>query len=234
MAAAKEIASAEITGSIQPAEPAYEERQFIARPGLEAIEAAARLREHGGLITLPISWRLYRLIGTATGGQEVFRAAAAQAEAQVPPGDYRIDIEYGLARFSRLITLDPERRLSLVFNLNTGAIRVLSRLAVQPAAAFRFTTAHRLFALSGQNRARLVAANASPGQLLRLPAGTYRVESQLNPGNAVAQTEVQVKPGVLSAVEIDHRAGLVRLGLPGDHRDSFAWQVLDAKGSDRR
>ena len=40
-----------------------------------------------------------------------------------------------------------------------------------------------------------------------------------------------MRPGVLSAVEIDHRAGLVRLGLPGDRRDSFAWQVLDVRGT---
>jgi hypothetical protein len=228
-AAAREASSPEVTGSVSAAEPPYEQREFIARAGSEAIELAARLREHGGLITLPVSWRLYRLIGTAAGGEEVFHVEAPQAGATVPPGDYRVDINYGFAQFSRLVTLERERRLSLVFNLNTGAIRVLSRIAVQPPA-FGFTTAHRLFALSGQNRARLVAENAMPGELLRLPAGTYRVESELSPGNAVAQAQVDVKPGVLSAVEIDHHAGIVRLAVAEHLRDGFSWQIVDAKG----
>jgi hypothetical protein len=228
-AAANGAYSPEITGSLTPAEPAYEQREFTARPGLEAIELAARLRENGGLVTLPVSWRIYRLIGGITGGEEVFRADAPQAEAAVPPGDYRIDIDYGLAQFSRLVTLDSQRRLSLIFNLNTGGIRVLSRVTIEPPTA-GFATAHRLFALSGRNRARLVAKNAKPGELLRLPAGTYRVESELTPGNAVAHAEVDVKPGMLSAVEIDHQAGVVRLGLAKPLHHGFTWQVIDARG----
>ena len=127
------------------------------------------------------------------------------------------------------MTLESERRLALVFNLNAGAIRVLSRVAVEPPAS-GFTTAHRLFALSGQNRARLVAENVPPGELLRLPAGLYRVESELGPGNVAGKAEVHVKPGILSAVEIDHQAGVVRLSVNKDRRGSFAWQVVDAKG----
>ncbi|MDP9137868.1 MAG: hypothetical protein M3N38_06790 [Pseudomonadota bacterium] len=229
--AATDTASPEITGSVAPAEPPYDQRAFVTRPGSEAIELAARLREGGGLITLPISWRLYRLIGTAAGGEEIFRADEPQANVAVPPGDYRVDIEYGFARFSRLVTLEAERRLSLVFNLNTGAIRVLSRIAVQPPVS-GFTTVHRLFALSGQNRARLVAEGARPGEMLRLPAGKYRIESGLSPGNVVAQADVEVKAGVLSAVEVDHQAGIVRLAVADRQAegDNFIWQVADAKG----
>jgi hypothetical protein len=234
-AAAGDASSPEITGSIgsaevNAAEPAYEQREFIVKPGSEAIELAARLHENGGLISLPVSWRLHRLIGNAAGGEAMFQSEAPQTRVLLPPGDYRIAIEYGFARFSRLVTLDPGRRLFLVFNLNTGAVRILSRIVLEPPVP-GFTTAHRVFALSGPNRARLVAENARSGDLLRLPAGLYRIESELRPGNAVAEAEVAVKPGVLSAVEIDHQAGMVRLTLPQHRLGSYAWQIKDADGT---
>jgi hypothetical protein len=77
---------------------------------------------------------------------------------------------------------------------------------------------------------RLMAENAVPGDLLRLPAGRYRVESRLMPGNAVARTDIEVKPGILSAVEIDHRAGIASLALQGASPSAVKWQILDEAG----
>ena len=151
--------------------------------------------------------------------RKFFAPRLPQAEAAVPPGDYRVDIDYGFAKFSRLVTLDRERRLSLVFNLNTGAIRVLSRLAVRrrhPASPRPI--AFSLFrATTGQAGRR----GRPPGELLRLPAGTTASRASSAPGNAVARAEVDVKPGVLSAVDIDHHAGIVRLAVAERRRDSF-------------
>jgi hypothetical protein len=105
---------------------------------------------------------------------------------------------------------------------------VLSRIT--SPVPVKFHTDHRIYALTGSDRMRLVVENAVPGDLLRLPAGRYRVESHLSPGNAIAQSDIEVKPGVLSAVEIDHHAGIASLALEGAAASDVKWQILDESG----
>jgi hypothetical protein len=224
-----EAASPEITASLPLPEPPYDQRAFLTRAGTEGFELAARLKEHGGLIGRPISWRVYRLFAAPDiGGELVYEGDVAIADFLAEPGDYRIDFEYGLARFSRIVTLDPRQRLSLAFNLNIGGLRILSRLAAPASVSFR--TSHRIYAMSGADRMRLITENVIPGDLLRLPAGRYRIESQLTPGNAIARSDIEVKPGMLSAVEIDHKAGIASLALDGAAPAAVTWQILDGAG----
>ena len=229
--AATSLASPEITGSLPPPEAPYELRSYIVSTGTEGFELGARLREYGGLITRPISWRVFRVRAAEAGGsEEVYRGDAPLAEFKAMPGEYRIDITYGFAVYSRTLTLEPERHLSAVFNLNVGGLRVLSRLpAAVPGISFR--TAHRIYALSGESRGRLLAENAIPGDLLRLPAGRYRVESELRPGNAAAGTNIEIKAGLLSSVEIDHVAGVVHLAAKVQASQDIAWEITDASGN---
>ncbi|HEY7764759.1 MAG TPA: hypothetical protein VIB38_07200 [Aestuariivirgaceae bacterium] len=218
-----------VTSSLPLPEAPYDQRAFVTKAGTEGFELAARLREGGNLIARPIAWRVYRLLtGANRGGELVYEGEAPIADFLSQPGEYRIDLEYGLARFSRVISLEAKQRLSVVFNLDMGGLRVLSRLAAPPPA--RFQTSHRIYSLSGADRMRLVADNAVPGDLLRLPAGRYRVESELVPGNAVARSDVEVKAGMLSAVEIDHLAGIASLAIEGTPHAAVTWQILDHAG----
>ena len=222
-------ASPETTASLPLPEPPYDQRAFMTKHGTEGFELAARLKEHGGLISRPISWHVYRLFTAPdVGGELVYEGETAIADFLAQPGDYRIDLAYGLARFSRIVTLERGQRLSLAFNLNIGGLRILSRLAAPPSVSFR--TSHRIYALSGADRMRLVAENAVPGDLLRLPAGRYRIESHLMPGNAIARSDIEVKPGMLSAVDVDHEAGIASLALDGAVPSGVTWQVLDGAG----
>jgi hypothetical protein len=217
------------TGSLPLPEAPYHQRAFVAKAGMEGFELAARLREGGSLIARSINWRVYRLLTAADGGGElVFEGDTPIADFLSQPGEYRIDIQYGLARFSRVIALEAQQRLSVVFNLDIGGLRVLSRLAAPPPTIFQ--TNHRIYSLSGAGRMHLVAENAVPGELLRLPAGRYRIESKLLPGNAVARSDVLVKPGMLSAVEVDHKAGIASLALEGSAPANVTWQILDRSG----
>jgi hypothetical protein len=222
------VASPEITGSLPLPEAPYDQRAFITRSGTEGFELAARLQEHGGIITKPVSWRVFRILTEPGSGDLVYESSTPVADFVALPGDYRIDVEYGFAHYSRVITLEPERRQSIAFNLNVGGLRVLSRLAADDPVAF--STSHRIFALSGASRAHLVAEDAVPGDVLRLPAGRYRIESRLEPGNAVANAEVEIKPGMLSAVEIDHKAGIASFAIANAPKQSRAWHILSPSG----
>lgn len=229
--AAASLESPETTGSVTPPEAPYELRSYVVAPGEESFELAARLREYGGIITRPVSWRVFRIRAAEAGGsEEIFRGEAPIADFKAVPGDYRVDVTYGFAVYSRTITLDTERHISAVFNLNVGGLRVLSRLAV-PTSGISFRTSHRIYALSGESRGRLLAENAIPGDVLRLPAGRYRIESELRPGNAVAGTNIEIKPGLMSAVEIDHVAGVAHLAAKTDTAHQVAWEITDANGN---
>jgi hypothetical protein len=61
-------------------------------------------------------------------------------------------------------------------------------------------------------------------------AGDYRIESRFSSGNAVAVADVHVRPGILSAVEIDHAAGLARLSYVGAPGADVSWLVTNEKG----
>jgi hypothetical protein len=109
-----------------------------------------------------------------------------------------------------------------------GGIRILPRLKnLGPAPA---DAQSLVYAVSGHNKGKLITISTTPGEILRVEAGDYRIESRFAAGNAVAVADVHVKPGIMSAVEIDHAAGLARLAYVGAPDANVSWQVTDAGG----
>jgi hypothetical protein len=195
----------------------------VVRPGNEGLELTARLSETGGLIERDISWMLRDDLGAV-----VYEGKSSVANISVPPGDYTIEAAYGAAHFSQDLTLLQSNHLMVSFVLDVGGIRVLPRvknIGPAPAGAQSF-----VYALSGHNRGKLVTISNVPGEILRVEAGDYRIESRFAAGNAVAVADVHVKAGIMTAVEIDHAAGLARLSYVGAPNANVSWQVTDADG----
>ena len=215
------------TASIEPgtqtALPAdnvsHEIRLQAADPGQEHITLTARLSEDGGLIQQPIDWTVRDADGSVI-------VASAEPFIDLParPGEYRIEVRYGTMNILRDLSLPEGQTLGVTFILNAGGLRVLSKIAglgrvdVQQSAA--------VYAVNGTAPGRLIATSHIPGEVLRIPAGTYRIEGRFASGNATALAEVTVKAGRMSAVEIGHHAGLARFSAP----DDVEWQIADAKG----
>ena len=130
-----------------------------------------------------------------------------------PPGDYAVDIRYDAVRLSSVVTLLEANRLMVSYVLNAGGIRVLPR--VKDIGLTTSESRTRIFALSGKQSGKLVAVSEMPGEIVRLPEGDYRVESRFAAGNASAVIDVHVNAGRMTAVEIDHKAGLARLSFVG-------------------
>ena len=202
--------------------------EIEAAPGFEDQEALflqARLKADGGLITRAIQWNVSRV--NEIGGLEPGITGESAAFAlPAKPGLYRVDIFYGLASLTQFVQLPPGEQRTLTFILDVGGLRVLSRLenlVMPPETAM----VHRIFAEDGPNRGRLIAQTRAPGEMLRLLSGSYRIESEIGPGNALAETHVQIKPGILSTLEIGHKAGLARFSLSNS---DAAWTVRDFAG----
>src|SRR5262249_6186146 len=74
-----------------------------------------------------------------------------------------------------------------------------------------------------EDSGRLVTRSQEAGEVIRLRSGKYLVESRLSPGNTVARSEVVVRPGILSSLEIRHEAGVATIDLV----DGLPWSVRD-------
>jgi len=203
---------------------AHEIRMESVRTGAEALELAARLTENSGLIQRPIAWIL-----RDGAGEIVLRSTAAAAGTLAAPGEYEVEATYGAVRLKRKVNLPAGHRLSVVFTLNVGGIRVLPRLAgIGLPATPSFTT---IYATSGTAAGQLVGVSEMPGEIIRVGSGSYRIESRFSPGNVIAVTEVVVKPGKMSAVEIDHRAGVAHLVLQ-PAKQAVSWTITDEAGAE--
>jgi hypothetical protein len=191
--------------------------------GSEGLELSARLSEDGGLIERPVSWTIQ-----SSDGQTIYQGEVPIADVVMSPGDYSVGLTYGFVHQEQSFTVVAGTRLIASFVLNAGGIRVLPRL--ENIGLPSSPSESLIYALSGSREGQLVTTSTIPGEILRVPAGDYRVESHFANGNARAVADVRVKPGILSAVEIDHQAGLARLsfvGAPGAH---VLWRLEDANG----
>lgn len=205
--------------ALPPDNVSHEIRLQAADPGQEHITLTARLSEDGGLIQQPIDWTVRDADGSVI-------VASAEPFIDIParPGEYRIEARYGTMTVLRDLSLPEGQTLGVTFILNAGGLRVLSKIAGLGRVDVQQTAA--VYTMNGLAPGRLIATSHIPGEVLRVPAGTYRIESRFAQGNAVALTEVTVKAGRMSAVEIGHHAGLARFSGPADAE----WQISDAKG----
>lgn len=195
----------------------------VVQPGQEGLDLSARLTEDGGLIERNISWFIRN-----SEGDTVYGADSAGADISVPPGDYTVEIRYGSARLSSTVTLLEANRLMVSYVLNAGGLRILPR--VQDVALITAKVKSRVYALGGIQTGQLVAMSDVPGEVLRVPEGDYRVESLFAEGNARAVVDVHVKAGRMSAVNIDHKAGIARLSFVGSPSAPVIWAVTDKNG----
>lgn len=221
-------ADAIVTGSVPPRtiDVAYELRIELTQPGLEGIELAGRLSKDGGLITLPINWKISRKfaddgIGTA-GASEVVETAQSVTSLKLQPGTYTIEATYGTVSIIKDIELPESQHLGYIFVFNVGGLRTLSTLAEEPLPT-PFRAVHKVYAVGGVASGQLVATSDIPGGLMRLGAGTYRLESEIEPGNTVTRTDVAIKPGVLTTLQLDHKAGIATVNTGA----ATAWTIAD-------
>jgi len=226
-----------ITGTLQPAPSFPANNIFMRRAelGNEGIELAARLTQDGGFIHRPISWQIYkRDVDLGTIGKAVFKGHKAQAGTTLPPGDYRVEAKYGHAVVSHDISILPKTRIELTFVLNVGGLRTLSRVAGLDASHYS-TASHSIIALRDNQPEKLITSSSNQGEIIRLAAGQYRIESRFDNGNTLAIANVTIKPGILTSLNIDHQAALAKLSLlsakPVSGDLPVSWKVHSHQGN---
>jgi hypothetical protein len=211
---AKEV-SEPSSKSLLPAPTAHNIGLTVVPYGQEILELSARFTEEGVYPAEEIHWRIRN-----SENETVFDGIAAIADAHLPSGQYMVEANYGTVHLLEPVTLQAGTKQEVDFILNAGRMRILTNVegAGFPTSACR----NLVYALNGFARGQLVAVSHTPGEIINLSAGSYRVESRYEEGNAVAVTDVTIKGGIMSAVTISHKAGIAKLPLLNDAVWSFA------------
>ena len=217
-----------ITGSL-PSPAQQEEQLRYAKQGTEGLELAARLSQTGGYIKRPVEWSVFeRDPQMANLGKRVFHGVVSLADISLKPGKYRIEAKYGFASQSKDVTILPETRLAVSLNLRVGGIRTLSKVFGVNAISYAKAT-HKIYQLRDNKPVKLITDKVLQGEVIRLSAGEYKIESRFELGNTLAVAKVTIKPGILTSLNIEHQASMARLQFIKQSQTEAKWTVTSLK-----
>lgn len=219
-----------ITGAL-PRVVQQDEQLRHADAGTEGLELAARLSETGSYIKRPVEWVVFRADPQmAQFEKEVYRGRVSLADISLKPGRYRIEAKYGFASTSKTITILPKTRLAVSLNMRVGGIRTLSKVFGVNAGGFANAT-HAIYALHDNKPKQLITKTVTQGEIIRLSAGEYTIESRFELGNTLAVANVTIKPGILTSLNIEHQASMAKLQFIMPSNSQAKWTVISMKGS---
>ncbi len=177
------------------------------RPGQSpVVTLRAVLSEGQEPIERGLAWRVLEAAGAD--GAEVWRGADPQPELNLPPGAYRVEVDYGTVSASREIEVQQRRAQLITVDLNAGILNLsgAARAGGQPVGDL-FYYVHELDQGSGPGK--LVARSSQPQPSFYLPAGAYRVVARH--GLAEATDTVDLEAGAILGRNLALNAGTLRV-----------------------
>ncbi|SJZ50765.1 hypothetical protein [Consotaella salsifontis] len=219
-----------------PGLPAYAPQpvpQLLEQPR-RALALEARLVEDGQAVPSGVVWRLFSpipgsdgklpLVATATGGAVTL---------DVAPGSYILHAAYGRAGITKRINFTGLRTRELVV-LECGGLKLNAVLADhEPVPADKLLFDVYTAAANERDR-QMIATGVTPGQTLRLNAGTYQVVSHYGSDNAVVRADIRVEAGKLTEATVEHHAAQLTFKLVreegGEAIADTAWSVSTPSG----
>jgi hypothetical protein len=221
-AASPDIPDVEATQSIAQ-DIAHEVAISVVEPGKETLSVSARLTTMSVQIARDVKWQVRN-----EAGELVLDTTSNELESRLAPGSYTVEAQYGAVAVRETVRVIDGSSVAVSFILNAGGLRVLPALKGISSAELPSKTL--VYALGGIDKGKLIAHTEQPGEMLKLPAGLYRVESRIGDGNTSAVTDVRVRPGKISAVEVSHQAGLARLNFVGSPESHVTWDIRPIDG----
>lgn len=170
----------------------------------------------GGLrITTGLSWRIYAVKSQASSGaaataqspgEPVWSGGGAEAQARLRNGDYIAEVQHGLTRAQKRITIAGGEALTEVISLDGGllaarALAVPGGLPVSPVFFQVFTEANGQREETGRSSAEPATFNLS--------AGRYILRA--NAGLASLETPITVEAGKVTSVDMALNIGTLEL-----------------------
>jgi hypothetical protein len=196
---------------------------------------AAKLTEDGPQIKTGLVWRIFaNEPGTGGSRPMVAEAKGGSAGFELPPGIYFVYCGFGYTGNTTRIELkDGIANQSVV--LNAGGVR-FSAVTGPGKTISADDLTFNVYSLEVDSRGepKPAALDISPGDIVRLSAGTYNVVANYGSANANTSAEIEVKAGKLSDVTLTEKAAKVTLKLVGtEGGEAIAdtkWSVLTQAG----
>jgi hypothetical protein len=159
-----------------------------------------------------VTWRVFSQIPDPGGEAPTPLARSDDADPifALKQGAYVVHAAYGYASAMKHVTIggDTSERLTI----SAGALKIsgaINEIAIPPAKLV-----FSVYVPVGQNpEGRLVVGNARPGEIVRLPEGTYHVVSTYGDSNAIMRSDLKVEAGRITEATLNHRAATVTLKL---------------------
>jgi len=232
-----EIASALIEN---PLKPKVLVMNKDAKKGSEGLELAAKLASNSPPLTTNIRWEIYNFIKSSDGNRaQIVTSDVAQPVLPLAPAKYIVRAVFGVSSTAKVIKISPEQMTDATFILNTGGIRVKPILIAGKPPAGKLPRQWIYLASPPQNQAppQLVATADDPDEIHQLTAGTYELISKFGTANAIVKTNVTISPGLLTDVEVSHKAGIVKFKLfkkwrGGEELKGASWKLFDDEGNE--
>ncbi len=169
-------------------------------------------------------WTIFDERTEQDGGHRIVtQSNEAQPRFALPDGVYVVHLTYGFAsQMKRVVVQD--RVASERLSLNAGALEVDGKLGDAVITPDRLSVSIYV-PEHGNSQAKLVVANAKPGQILRLPEGMYHITSTyldtvgvgslvpVSNTNSVVNADLRVQAGKLVTATVKHHAAVLTLKL---------------------
>ena len=158
-----------------------------------------------------LAWRIYGEGGDGVRPAIVARSSEAEPRFSLAPGAYVATVTYGFASAAKRIVMGGQP-VTDTLRVAAGALRLAGAIGDVRIPAGQLSFA--VFVPVGTNsEGRLVRAGVKPGEVLRLPEGTYHVVSTYGESNAIQRADLRVENGKVTEATLNHRAATVTLKL---------------------
>lgn len=196
-----------------------------------ALRLQANAQIAGPVLFRGVVWRVYAdrpnidgkvpLLAQSNEAQPIFR---------LPPGTYVINAGYGRASVTRRVEVGNVP-ISDIFVMNAGGLRLQATAGERLVPDSRVTYTVSTGPGPGGTA---IAENVRAGRILRLPAGSYYVNSRYGDANAFMSGDIKIEAGRLTEVTMKHRAAQITLKLVstpgGEALANTGWTVLTPGG----
>ncbi|MGB3447543.1 MAG: hypothetical protein WBA48_12700 [Xanthobacteraceae bacterium] len=185
---------------------------------------------NGGLV-----WRIFSDKPDESGAFKLIREdRGATPNVVLPPGNYIVHVALGLVTAARSVSVrsDTDRES---FLLPAGGLRIEGRVGTSkiPANQISFSV-HKGSQFDSGGESPALVPNATPGDVVILPEGTYNIISNYGDANSVVRSDIRVQAGKLTDATITHRAAVITLKLVGEKGGealaNTAWSVITPGG----
>jgi len=214
------------------------ERQVMVTPGAMIDAAltlgAGRLRvkasdREGGAALERVTFRVTEDDADSPDGRrEVARSSAAEPEFTLSAGTYYLSARQGQAEVRERVLVNAGDDVARTLVLALGQLNLQSRLAGSGSVA----PAGISYLVDRIDAKRETIRLGSQSGRLELPAGRYRVVSQLGAQNARITREIEIRAGGQSNLAFEHLAANIQLKATGPRASAagdLSWHIRDAQ-----